>query len=53
MSVQCECGGSHEPWQHPTDEEIERRALYLQSIGPDEFPFGYYKFLAEKELTNG
>lgn len=29
--------------------DIERRAAYLQSVGPDEFPYGYYLHVATKE----
>lgn len=31
-------------------EQVEKRALELQAKGPDEFPFGYYVYLAEQEL---
>lgn len=36
-----------------TPEEIEARALELQAQGPDEFPFGYYRYLAEQEAEEG
>ena len=31
--------------------EVEELALQLQSQGPDEYPFGYYMFLARKRLN--
>lgn len=31
------------------DHPVYQRALVLQSEGPDEFPFGYYLYLAEQE----
>lgn len=31
--------------------EVEELALLLQSKGPDEYPFGYYMFLARKRLN--
>jgi hypothetical protein len=34
------------------EEWIERRALYLQSKGPDEYPFGYYLYLARLEAED-
>jgi len=34
----------------PTEREIEELALRLQSKGPDEFPYGYYKYLARELL---
>ena len=33
-----------------TEFEIEKLALKLQAKGPDEFPFGYYCYLARLEL---
>ena len=30
-------------------EDIRRRALALQAVGPDEYPFGYYIYLARLE----
>lgn len=32
------------------EKRIEKLALELQALGPDEFPFGYYLYLARKEL---
>jgi hypothetical protein len=46
---------SHGYFEHPEDgvdlrdRWIEARALYLQSRGPDEFPFGYYRSNAADE----
>ncbi len=31
------------------EKKIEKRALQLQARGPDEFPFGYYLYLAREE----
>lgn len=33
-----------------TKEDIEKLADKLQSQGPDEFPRGYYRWLAEEKL---
>jgi hypothetical protein len=32
------------------EKRVEKLALKLQSLGPDEFPFGYYLFLAREQL---
>ena len=32
------------------DSRVEKLALELQARGPDEFPFGYYVYLAEEKL---
>jgi hypothetical protein len=34
----------------PSDADVEKRALQLQAQGPDEFPYGYYLYLARLEL---
>ena len=34
-----------------TEKQIEKLALKLQAQGPDMFPFGYYRHLAERELN--
>lgn len=33
-----------------TDENIDRLAYSYQAVGPDEFPFGYYRELAEDHI---
>lgn len=33
-----------------TDENIDRLAYLYQAVGPDEFPFGYYRALAESHV---
>jgi hypothetical protein len=49
--VRCSIHGSdHEPYQCPGVTAQEKRALELQARGPDEFPFGYYMYLAELEF---
>jgi hypothetical protein len=36
--------------QVPPEEAVKRLADTLQSVGPDEFPRGYYEHLAEQHL---
>jgi hypothetical protein len=36
-----------------TEQEIEKLALQYQAQGPDEFPFGYFKYLAKRKLETG
>jgi hypothetical protein len=37
-------------YEEVRQERVENLALQLQSQGLDEFPFGYYKYLAERLL---
>lgn len=34
------------------EETAQERAFKLQAAGPDEFPYGYYLYLALAELEN-